>query len=156
MIIISPASLVPKAIADYAPGAAIRFSDSGAEIGDVPCTDMTLPMDVTCNDHIKRVLNELLSVAQNHDWSKPLLITCKLGISRSPAAAFIIACAKDPARSEEEIAKAIREASPCCDINLLLTATADEILDRDGRMLDALDDMGSPHGGCLGQIAILH
>jgi predicted protein tyrosine phosphatase len=79
-----------------------------------------------------------------HDWNRaePLLIHCYAGVSRSTAAAFITACALGPSRSEVEIARAIRAASPTATPNARLVALGDAILERDGRMIAAIGAIG--------------
>ena len=79
-------------------------------------------------------------------WSKtaPLLIHCWAGISRSTASAFITACIHNPGSDEEEIAWAIRNASPTASPNPRLVAHADAILGRGGRMTKAVEAIGRP------------
>jgi predicted protein tyrosine phosphatase len=89
-------------------------------------------------DHVERVL----CFGRNWDRAAPMVIHCYAGISRSTASAFAIACALNPGRSETQIAKQIRSASPCAHPNRLIVGHADRLLGRDGRMLRALDEMG--------------
>ncbi len=76
--------------------------------------------------------------------SAPLLIHCWAGISRSTASAFIAACVHNPGVDEEEIAWAIRNASPTASPNLRLVAHADALLGRGGRMSRAVETIGRP------------
>jgi len=76
------------------------------------------------------------------DKSAPLLIHCWAGISRSTASAFIAACVHNPSTDEEEIAQAIRSASPTASPNQRLVAHADAILGRNGRMSKAVAGIG--------------
>jgi predicted protein tyrosine phosphatase len=71
-----------------------------------------------------------------------LLAHCWMGISRSPAAAYILACAASPAVSEETIARRLRAAAPSATPNLLMVKLADAHLGRDGRMVDAILRLG--------------
>ncbi|KAA2237385.1 tyrosine phosphatase family protein [Salinarimonas soli] len=93
---------------------------------------------VPAREHVERLL------AFVRDWprEKPLVIHCWAGVSRSTAAAFITACALDPERSEEEIADALRAASPMATPNARLVAVADEMLGREGRMVAAIARIG--------------
>jgi predicted protein tyrosine phosphatase len=77
-------------------------------------------------------------------WSgeTPMLVHCFAGISRSTATAFVIACERNPAADELEIALKIRRASPSAFPNRRIVALADDILDRRGRMLEAVEAMG--------------
>jgi predicted protein tyrosine phosphatase len=71
-----------------------------------------------------------------------LVIHCHAGVSRSTAAAFIIACALAPSRRESEIADAIRQASHTATPNRRMVAIADAILKRNGRMSAAIERIG--------------
>ncbi len=79
-----------------------------------------------------------------HAWTggHPLLVHCALGISRSTAAAFTLACAAEPDRPEVEIARALRAVSPCATPNALMVALADRQLGRGGRMIAAVAAIG--------------
>ena len=76
------------------------------------------------------------------DAAAPLLVHCWAGISRSTATAFVIACERNPQADELSIALAMRRASPHAFPNRGIVALADAILDRRGRMLDAVAAMG--------------
>src|SRR4051812_25919404 len=85
---------------------------------------------------------ELLAFAADWRQDAPLLIHCRAGMGRSPAAAFIVACARNPGASEHEIAVALRQVSPSVRPNERLVALADDALGRDGRMLAAIASTG--------------
>jgi predicted protein tyrosine phosphatase len=70
-----------------------------------------------------------------------VLVHCWMGVSRSPAAAYIIACARTPG-DEKAIADALRRRSPVATPNRLLVSLADDLLARGGKMVDAIDAMG--------------
>ena len=53
-------------------------------------------------------VEKLIAFVRRWDQTRPLLIHCWAGVSRSPAAAFIAACALRPHRNEAEIAQAVR------------------------------------------------
>jgi predicted protein tyrosine phosphatase len=84
----------------------------------------------------------LLAYARRWDCSTPLVINCFAGISRSTAAAFIVAAALAPQRDEAELARKLRQLSPSATPNLLLVGIADELLKRDGRMVAAITAIG--------------
>jgi len=69
------------------------------------------------------------------------LIHCWAGISRSSAAAFAIACDRNPG-FERDIADELRRRSPSATPNRLMVRLADDLLRRDGRMVDAIDGIG--------------
>ena len=90
-------------------------------------------------------VDDLLGFVRQWDRAEPLLIHCYAGVSRSTAAAFIAACALNPERQEEEIARAIRRHSPTATPNAKLVAIADAILGRSGRMTAAVEKIGQGH-----------
>ncbi|WP_419910459.1 tyrosine phosphatase family protein [Hoeflea sp.] len=90
------------------------------------------------DQHISR----LVAFAREWDRSAPLLIHCWMGISRSTAAAYIVALALEPARNETELAQELRRRSPSATPNRRLVQLADTALDRGGRMIEAIDRIG--------------
>ncbi|PIB92114.1 tyrosine phosphatase family protein [Caulobacter sp. FWC2] len=71
-----------------------------------------------------------------------LLIHCFAGVSRSTAAAYVLACAKRPAGEEQALATQLRSLSPEATPNVLMVALADVILDRGGAMTRAIAGIG--------------
>lgn len=84
----------------------------------------------------------LIRFVEGWDKSDPILIHCWAGISRSTASAFITACVHNPKVDEGEIAWAIRDASETASPNRRLTAHADGLLGRNGRMSKAVEEIG--------------
>ena len=91
-----------------------------------------------CQTHVA----DLIRFARDWDRQAPLLIHCWAGISRSTAAAFISLCALNPEGAEQELAWALRRASPTAYPNRLLVALADEALARKGHMVTAIEEIG--------------
>lgn len=89
-------------------------------------------------EHVDR----LLAFARDWDRAEPLVVHCYAGVSRSTAAAYIIACALAPERDEAAIARSLRDASAHATPNRLLVALADERLGRGGRMVAAVEAIG--------------
>jgi len=87
-------------------------------------------------------MRTLLDFAHGWDQSKPLVINCYAGISRSTASAYIIAAALQPSRDERELARDLRLASPSATPNPRLIALADSMLGRQGRMVSAIQSIG--------------
>lgn len=87
-------------------------------------------------------VEKLLDFARKWDRQEPIIVHCYAGVSRSTAAAFIIACALLPERPEREIAEAIRRSSPTATPNRRLVAVADAMLGRGGRMSAAVEAIG--------------
>lgn len=87
-------------------------------------------------------VEELLTFVQRWRREKPIVVHCFAGISRSTAAAFITACAIQPERNEEEIARAIRAASITAQPNPRIVKFGDKLLGRRGRMVEAVRAIG--------------
>src|SRR5271165_3027066 len=87
-------------------------------------------------------LDDLLDFVRDWDRAEPMVIHCFAGVSRSTAAAFIAACALNPARDEFAVARALRAASPTATPNARLVALADHALERGGRMTAAIVEIG--------------
>lgn len=85
---------------------------------------------------------EVIDFVREWDRAAPLVIHCYAGVSRSTAAAFIASCALDDSRDEKSIASEIRRKSPTATPNALMVKIADRLLQRDGRMIEAVAAMG--------------
>jgi predicted protein tyrosine phosphatase len=89
-------------------------------------------------EHVQRVID----FASAWDRTRPMVVHCYAGISRSTAAAYITLCAIRPERDEREIAERLRAASRFATPNARLVALADAMLERDGRMIAAIAGIG--------------
>jgi predicted protein tyrosine phosphatase len=87
-------------------------------------------------------VERLVRFVEDWDRADPILIHCWAGVSRSTASAFITACLHNPKADEEEIAQAIRNASPTAYPNRRLVGHADALLGRNGRMSKAVESIG--------------
>jgi predicted protein tyrosine phosphatase len=87
-------------------------------------------------------VESLLEFAGASQPGESLLIHCRAGISRSTAAAFIVACFLNPNVPEIDLATALRRVAPHARPNEVLVALADAALSRDGRMTDAISRTG--------------
>jgi predicted protein tyrosine phosphatase len=99
--------------------------------------------------------DNLVRFALNWDRQAPLLIHCWAGISRSTAAAFIMLCALNPDVPERLVARRLREASVTASPNRLLVRLADARLNRCGRMVTAIEQIGPGQMAPEGQPFIL-
>lgn len=88
------------------------------------------------------MIADLLAFADAWDGARPLLLHCYAGVSRSTAAAFILACRLAPHSDEADLAKALRSLSPSATPNPLMVALADAALERQGRMIAAIRAIG--------------
>ncbi len=87
------------------------------------------------------MMQAVLDFGRESERQRALLIHCWAGISRSSAAAFAIACDRNP-RFERDIATELRRRSPSATPNRLMVRLADDLLQRDGRMIEAIDGIG--------------
>ena len=152
LIYVCPKSQVPEAAEQLRPSHLITLLD--------PADEMATPEGIPAHRHLKLGLNdivqslpdhtppdeqhvrEIIAFAQSWDRKRPMLIHCWAGISRSTATAFTVACMLTPHGREARIARALRAASPYAYPNTRIVAFADHLLGRDGRMVDAIDQMG--------------
>jgi predicted protein tyrosine phosphatase len=103
--------------------------------------DVAEPLDgyvAPADEHITK----LMSFVSGWNRTKPLVIHCYAGISRSTAGAFVAACALNPRRDELSIAEALRRASATATPNMRIVSLADQALGRRGRMTAAIEKIG--------------
>ena len=86
-------------------------------------------------------MEAVLDFGRRCDDQRSLLIHCWAGISRSSAAAYAIACDRTPG-FERDIAIELRRRSPSATPNRLMVRLADDLLQRYGRMVDAIEGIG--------------
>jgi predicted protein tyrosine phosphatase len=87
-------------------------------------------------------VGEFLDFVGRWDRRTPVVIHCYAGISRSTAAAFSAYCAVRPDLDEAEVAKRIRTRSAEATPNARIVRMADALLGRDGRMIEAVEQIG--------------
>jgi predicted protein tyrosine phosphatase len=103
--------------------------------------DISEPIDGLITPQVEHV-QRLLDFVIDWDREQPVVIHCFAGISRSTAAAFIAVCALARHRDELEVARALRAASVYAYPNRLLVRLGDELLGRQGRMVEAVEAIG--------------
>lgn len=86
-------------------------------------------------------MQAILGFGRAADASRPMLIHCWAGISRSSAAAYAIACDRNPG-FEQAIADELRRRSPSATPNRLMVRIADDQMGRGGRMVEAIARIG--------------
>jgi predicted protein tyrosine phosphatase len=99
-----------------------------------PAEGMICPAE----DHV----NAFLGFVERWDRIAPVVVHCYAGISRSTAAVFSAYCALRPDLDEAEVALRLRQSSPEATPNARIVAIADEILQRRGRMVRAVERIG--------------
>jgi predicted protein tyrosine phosphatase len=87
-------------------------------------------------------IEQIVAFGRTWDERAPMVVHCFAGLSRSTATAFVLACERNPGVDERTIARALRRASPFAAPNPRIVALADDMLGRQGRMLEALEAMG--------------
>jgi predicted protein tyrosine phosphatase len=85
---------------------------------------------------------ELLEFGREWDAVDPMLVHCRAGISRSTAAAYILACDRAGPGAEAALANILRERAAHADPNRLMVRIGDDLLGRRGRMVDAITAIG--------------
>ena len=80
-----------------------------------------------------------------------LLVHCWMGVSRSPAAAYIMHCALRPQADEGALARELRALAPFATPNARLVALADDLLGRRGRMVAAIEEIGRGEEASFGR-----
>jgi len=104
--------------------------------------DISAPLDgyvAPQTEHVER----LIAFVQRWPRETALVMHCYAGVSRSSAAAFVSVCALSPASDERAVAFALRRASPTATPNIRIVAIADDLLARRGRMVRAVESIGS-------------
>jgi predicted protein tyrosine phosphatase len=103
--------------------------------------DITAPREghtVPAQEHVQR----LIDFVGAWDRTTPMVMHCYAGISRSTAGAYVAACALNPERDEMQIAWNMRRASRAARPNSRIVSIADRLLNRNGRMMHAIDAIG--------------
>jgi predicted protein tyrosine phosphatase len=103
--------------------------------------DISEPLDGHVAPDAEHVAS-LIQFVRAWDRAAPLVVHCWAGISRSTAAAFVSVCALSPERDERAIAWAIRRDSPTATPNIRIVRFADAMLNRNGRMVAAIEAIG--------------
>jgi len=152
VLIVTPLRLLPEVIAARAPSHLITLLSPEELIatpaGFDPRRHLRLGMhDIAAPEAgftapDKAMVERALAFARDWNETSPMVVHCWAGISRSTATAFAIACERNPHADELKIALSLRKASPSAFPNRRIVALADEILDRRGRMVEAVEAMG--------------
>ena len=84
----------------------------------------------------------IMDFAAAWDGSAPMLVHCFAGVSRSTAAALIVACVHERGR-EHELARRLRAAAPHAQPNRRIIALGDTALGCGGALVSAVESMGA-------------
>jgi predicted protein tyrosine phosphatase len=88
-------------------------------------------------------VRELLDFSRAWEGDDPILVHCWAGVSRSMAATYAILCDRLGPGCELHAAQAIRNRAPHAYPNALMVQYADDLLDRHGRMVEAIKGIGA-------------
>ena len=151
-ILVSPLSQVPHLVASRAPERIVSVLDPDAVFPDFGPAYSGRHLRLRLHDVHAASDGQVVAAAEHIDdllaffaqWQRgaPLLIHCRAGMGRSPAAAFIAACFYNPGVDELEVARILRRISPISRPNESLIALADGALGRGGRMTRAIIETG--------------
>ena len=163
MIVVAPLHELDQALAHWRPSHVVSLASPGAEPARLP-RDVEL-LRLMFNDIAEPRPNlamateadvkTLLSFGLAWPEERPLLIHCWAGVSRSPAAAYVIACARNPAGDEMDLANKLRREAPFATPNPHLIALADGLLGRGGEMTRAIAAIGRGSETSLGVSFVL-
>ncbi|MCI9865999.1 tyrosine phosphatase family protein [Rhizobium skierniewicense] len=110
---------------------------------------LTLQMnDITFKGNDKLIapddvhVQTLIDFAREWDQSAPLLVHCWMGVSRSPAAAIIVALAVQPDEDDAILAARLRTVSPFATPNARIIEIGDRLLGRNGALVSAVKAIG--------------
>ena len=153
MILVTPLSAVYDSIRLYRPSHLVTLLSPENMIETPQGIDPAHHLKLGLNDiadpslgtapPAARHIEQLIAFGRNWDGSRPMLIHCWAGISRSMAAAFTLLCDRaGPSGSEHRIAQEIRARASYAQPNRLLVQYADQALEREGRMVKAVEAIG--------------
>lgn len=150
-IVVSPLSRLAWTIASHQPARLVSLHSPGAASLDAAGLPAGRVLHLAFNDIAEdrpglvsptlADVEALLAFAEG--WREgALLVHCYAGISRSTAAALILAAALAPWRDEEELARTLRKLAPQATPNPYLVRLADARLGRHGRLARAVAAIG--------------
>ncbi|PRD46007.1 tyrosine protein phosphatase [Phyllobacterium phragmitis] len=151
-IVVSPLSRLGEAAQTFRPRAMVSLINIGTLIKRPDCIEADRHLFLGFNDIVQDMpgmtlpatqhVEKLIDFARRWDRQAPLLIHCFAGISRSTAAAYIVANALNPDMNTVELASLLRTRAPSATPNIRLVSLADDLLGRGGRMVDAVNAIG--------------
>ena len=151
-ILVTPLSAVPDVIRSHRPSHLVTLLSPEHMIETPKGFPAERHLRLGVNDVIdvhagesppaKEHIEELLAFSRTWEAEDPILVHCWAGVSRSMAATYTILCDRLGPGSEHYAAQAIRSRAPHAYPNSLLVQYADELLDRQGRMIEAIRRIG--------------
>ena len=150
MIVVAPLHELDDAIARWRPSHIVSLASPGASPVQLPEEFETLRLsfhDIAGPRPDLVMATEadvaaLLTFGLAWPAERPLLVHCWAGVSRSPAAAYVIACARNPERDVRDLADGLRRVAPFATPNARVVALADGLLRREGAMIASIARIG--------------
>lgn len=149
---VCPLSRLDETMAAVRPSHVVSLMSVGAEIERPASIAPDQYLSISVNDIVEpregyvlagpEHMEQLLAFVRNWNRKAPLLFHCWAGISRSTAAAYIAACALAPEQNEADFAFSLRKVAPSATPNARFVALADNLLCRQGRMVEAIRAIG--------------
>ncbi|KXF78051.1 hypothetical protein ATN84_24120 [Paramesorhizobium deserti] len=151
-IVVSPLSRLGETAQFHRPRDMVTLINMGTLVERPECIEADRHLFLGFNDIVEEMpgmtlpaaehVEKLIGFGNRWDRQAPLLIHCFAGISRSTAAAYIVASALDPDMDAVRLASLLRERAPSATPNIRLVTLADDLLGRGGRMVDAVSAIG--------------
>lgn len=151
-IVVSPLSRLDETVLVHRPRDMVTLLSTGTMIERPDCIAADRHLSLAFNDIVEEMpdmtapsaehVERLVGFARRWDRQAPLLIHCYAGISRSTAAAYIVASALNPDIDAGRLARLLRERSPSATPNRRMVRLADDMLGRGGHMVDAVNAIG--------------
>ncbi|GGA93048.1 protein-tyrosine-phosphatase [Brucella endophytica] len=151
-IVVSPLSRLAETVLAHGPRDMVTLLNTGTPVERPDCIAAERHLVLGFNDIVEELpgmtapaaehVEKLIGFAHGWDRRAPLLIHCFAGISRSTAAAYIVASALNPETGAVKLATLLRQRAPSATPNIRLVRLADDLLGRGGRMVDAVTAIG--------------
>lgn len=143
-LLVGPAPAVPRLLASATVDHVLTLASPDAEVAPVgaPRTLLRFNDIVEPREGLVPPSVEIVAAILKLRGKGTLLIHCHAGVSRSTAAAYMLACAARPPGEEGDLAVFLRRACPEATPNSLMVALADQALGRAGAMTRAITGIG--------------
>jgi predicted protein tyrosine phosphatase len=153
LILVTPLSAVPAVIRSHRPSHLVTLLSPEHMIDTPEGFPVERHLRLGVNDIVdveagdnppaRSHVRELLDFSRAWEGDDPILVHCWAGVSRSMAATYAILCDRLGPGSELHAAHAIRSRAPHAYPNALMVQYADDLLDRHGRMIEAIKGIGA-------------
>lgn len=160
-IVVCPMRLMPQVVAETSAERIVSVLNAHLLPPTPPGFDPAHHLKLPMSDSMEAVagqrhpavtqIEQLIALARAWPRQGPLVVHCFSGLNRSTAAAFILLCALNPQVPATLIAHRLREASDTAAPHRVMVALADQLLDRKGTMIGAIEVIGPGHPAAEGK-----